>query len=145
MAVNNTSLRKKTDPAGHLTEDKEVVLTWPGKDSLLENGDAGNKTFPNEALLHGEIDRLINKKAFTAFELHTINGTEKVGDFSPSDNFIIKGDNLIVLYSLKDLFVNKVKLVYIDPPYNTGKKGFNYKDALDHAAWLTFMRRRLAI
>jgi adenine-specific DNA-methyltransferase len=102
-----------------------VVLTWPDKDCL---GEAGQE-----------------KKVFTGFQLHTANGTEEVREFDLQDNFIIKGDNLLVLHSVKDLFRNKVKLVYIDPPYNTGNNGFNYNDNFNHSAWLTFMRNRLEV
>ena len=41
------------------------------------------------------------------------------------DNLIIKGNNLIALHSLKERYAGKVKLIYIDPPYNTG--GDNFK------------------
>jgi adenine-specific DNA-methyltransferase len=140
--AGDTSNKKKMDAkTGNvsLNEDKEVVLTWPGKDSLAKNEDAGNNNSFNET------NPLFVQKAFTRFESHSINGIENVEDFTTQDNFIIKGDNLTVLYSIKDLFVNKVKLVYIDPPYNTGKNSFNYKDHFDHSAWLTFMRQRLAV
>jgi adenine specific DNA methylase Mod len=39
----------------------------------------------------------------------------------------------------------KVKLIYIDPPYNTGNDSFNYNDNFNHATWLTFMKNRLEI
>jgi len=38
-----------------------------------------------------------------------------------------------------------VKLIYIDPPYNTGKDSFGYNDKFNHSAWLTFMKNRLEI
>lgn len=103
----------------------QVVLTWPDKDGV---GEAGGE-----------------KKVFTGFRLHTAKGTEKVMEFDLNDNLIIKGDNLMVLHSVKDLFRDKVKLVYIDPPYNTGNNGFNYNDSFNHSAWLTFMRSRLEV
>jgi adenine-specific DNA-methyltransferase len=60
-----------------------------------------------------------------------------------TDNLIIKGNNLLALHSLKKEFAGKVKLIYIDPPYNTGKDGFNYNDSFNHSTWLTFMKNRL--
>jgi len=61
------------------------------------------------------------------------------------ENLIIKGNNLIVLHCLKEQFRGKVKLIYIDPPYNTGKDSFKYNDNFNHSSWLTFMRNRLEV
>ena len=58
---------------------------------------------------------------------------------------LIKGNNLLVLHSLKARYAGKVKLIYIDPPYNTGNDEFRYNDRFKHSAWLTFMRNRLAV
>ena len=49
------------------------------------------------------------------------------------------------MHSLKKKFANKVKLIYIDPPYNTGNDSFNYNDNFNHSTWLTFMKNRLEI
>ena len=61
------------------------------------------------------------------------------------DNLIIKGNNLIALHSLKKKFAGKVKLIYIDPPYNTGSDSFGYNDNFNHSTWLTFMKNRLEV
>jgi adenine-specific DNA-methyltransferase len=42
-------------------------------------------------------------------------------------------------------FAGKVKLIYIDPPYNTGNDSFNYNDNFNHSTWLTFMKNRLEV
>lgn len=65
-------------------------------------------------------------------------------------NLLIKGNNLIALHTLKEYFrhapqKDKVKLIYIDPPYNTGNDSFNYNDRFNHSTWLTFMKNRLEI
>ena len=92
-----------------------------------------------------------------------------------SNNLLIKGDNLEVLKHLKNAYTESVKVIYIDPPYNTGSDGFVYKDdrkftkeelanlanvseedaqrILDftdkgsnsHSAWLTFIYPRLYV
>ncbi len=92
-----------------------------------------------------------------------------------SENLLIKGDNLEVLKHLSNAYYEKIKMIYIDPPYNTGSDGFVYQDdrkftvdelqelagiskerakrILDftqsksnsHSAWLTFMYPRLYI
>uniref|UniRef100_UPI0025A9F4DA DNA methyltransferase n=1 Tax=Helicobacter bilis TaxID=37372 RepID=UPI0025A9F4DA len=64
---------------------------------------------------------------------------------STSPSLLIKGNNLLALHSLKKKFANKVKLIYIDPPYNTGNDSFNYNDNFNHSTWLTFMKNRLEI
>ena len=61
------------------------------------------------------------------------------------DNLLIKGNNLLALYSLLPIYKGKVKLIYIDPPYNTGNDGFKYNDAFNHSTWLTFMKNRLEV
>ena len=46
---------------------------------------------------------------------------------------------------MKKEFAGKVKLIYIDPPYNTGSDSFAYNDNFNHSTWLTFMRNRLLV
>lgn len=90
-------------------------------------------------------------------------------------NLLIKGDNLEVLKHLSNAYYEKIKMIYIDPPYNTGSDGFVYQDdrkftvsefqqlagvdeekakrilsfvdskSNSHSAWLTFMYPRLYI
>ena len=72
-------------------------------------------------------------------------GGENVTSLSYDDNFIIKGNNLLSLYSLLPKYKGKVKLIYIDPPYNTGSDSFGYNDKFNRSTWLTFMRTRLEL
>lgn len=67
-------------------------------------------------------------------------------------NFLIEGDNLASLKLLEKTHKNKINLIYIDPPYNTGNRDFIYSDvfvdSLDsfkHSKWLSFMRNRLPL
>ncbi len=67
-------------------------------------------------------------------------------------NFLIEGDNLASLKLLEKTHKGKIKMIYIDPPYNTANKDFAYDDtrvdATDtfrHSKWLSFMRVRLKI
>lgn len=68
-----------------------------------------------------------------------------MGKVRKDDNLLIKGNNLLALYSLKPRYAGKVKLIYIDPPYNTGNDGFLYNDKFSHTSWLTFMKNRLEV
>ena len=63
------------------------------------------------------------------------------------ENFLFKGDNLQALQSIKSQFNGKVKLVYADPPYNTGggAEHFTYHNKFNQSAWLSFMRERLQL
>lgn len=67
-------------------------------------------------------------------------------------NFLLEGDNLHSLYLLEKTYHGKIDVIYIDPPYNTGKKDFRYDDsfvdkddAFIHSKWLSFMKRRLTL
>lgn len=67
-------------------------------------------------------------------------------------NFLLEGDNLAALKLLEKTHRGKVKMIYIDPPYNTANKDFAYDDTrvdltdtFRHSKWLSFMRERLRI
>ena len=60
----------------------------------------------------------------------TIDCQEVVGE-ETSENLIIKGDNLLALKSLLPYYANAVKMIYIDPPYNTGNTSWVYSDNSD--------------
>ncbi|MDR2099732.1 MAG: site-specific DNA-methyltransferase [Campylobacteraceae bacterium] len=90
-----------------------------------------------------------------------------------SGNIFITGDNLEALRHLRNAYANKIKMIYIDPPYNTGSRDFTYSDKFEfddeklksalnynddemayiksihgkssHSAWLTFMYPRLKL
>ena len=64
------------------------------------------------------------------------------GGVNDKDNLLIKGNNLLVLHSLKKRYAGKVKLIYIDPPYNIENDSFRYNDKFKRSTWLTFMRNR---
>lgn len=134
----------------YLTESKEVVLAWPYKDCVLEGGQTREdqkrkEIFWNETLAPDEIDRLLAPKALTNFKKYDKDGEHEVKDISLDDNLIIKGNNLLALHSLKKQYAGKVKLIYIDPPYNTGNDSFCYNDSFNHSTWLTFLKNRLEI
>jgi adenine-specific DNA-methyltransferase len=66
-------------------------------------------------------------------------------NFDIKNNLLIKGDNLKVMKKLLPCYEGKVKLIYIDPPYNTGNDGFKYNDKFNHSTWLVFMKNRLEV
>ena len=134
----------------YLSENQEVVLNFPYKDCVLEGGQTKDdakrqEIFFNETLAPTEINRLLDDKVLTNFKRYDETGEHEVDELNDTDNLIIKGNNLIALHSLKKRFVGKVKLIYIDPPYNTGSDSFNYNDNFNHSTWLTFMKNRLEV
>lgn len=81
--------------------------------------------------------------------LHDVASVGLVSRQRAGDNLLIRGDALNALRSLSQLpefaaeHLGKVKLVYIDPPFNTGEAFEHYDDNLEHSVWLTMMRDRL--
>jgi len=139
-----------------LRERGEVYLVWPYKDCVLEGGQTKDEEkrkeiFFNEILAQDEIDRLFDPKVFTNWKRYTTDGEQKVTEIrrgkngTIKENLMIKGNNLLALHALKMQFRGKVKLIYIDPPYNIGNDSFGYNDNFNHSAWLTFMKNRLEV
>ncbi len=93
----------------------KLELTWVGKYDREEN-------------LEPRI--LVENPAFSYGDLNT-------------DNMLIHGDNLLALKALEKKYSNKVKCIYIDPPFNTGQAFEFYDDNLEISIWLNMMRERL--
>ncbi|WQY61043.1 site-specific DNA-methyltransferase [Helicobacter pylori] len=132
---------------GLIKSSELVVLNFPFKDNVLLGNAKNNSTKSNELFYHEilhkkEIDTLLSQKALCRFEMHG-QGDLKNALKDKSTNYLIKGNNLIALHSLKKKFAKQVKCIYIDPPYNTGNDSFNYNDNFNHSSWLVFMKNRL--
>ena len=126
--------KKVTEPAGY-----------------KEKQSKRKEIFFNEILAQDEIDRLFDEKAFINWKRYTSKGEEKVKIINRdenniiNENLVINGNNLLALHNLKFKFSGKIKLIYIDPPYNTGGDAniFTYNNTFNHSTWLTFMKNRL--
>lgn len=134
----------------YLKYNTDVVLDFPHKDCVLEGGmtrdDVGkDEIFYHNVLAKEEIDILLSPKVMTNIKKYDTNGEQDVAEFTDTDNLILKGNNLIALHTLKERFAGKIKLIYIDPPYNTGGDSFKYNDRFNHSTWLTFMKNRLLV
>jgi adenine-specific DNA-methyltransferase len=139
-----------TSNGDYLSKRGDVVLAWPHKDCVLQGGqdkeDAKrDEIFWNETLAPDDIDRLLAPKVFTNWKKYDKDGEHEVEKPSLNDNYLIKGNNLLALHSLAEVYRGKVKLIYIDPPYNTGNDDFGYNDRFNHSSWYTFMKNRLEI
>lgn len=143
-----------TDSGEFLSESREVVLSWPYKDCMLEGGQTKEdakrqEIFWNETLAPDEINRLTEPKALCHFRRYDSKGEHEATELRPEDNLIIKGNNLLALYSLRERFRGQVKLIYIDPPYYFNKvkpsDTFSYNSNFHLSTWLVFMKDRLRI
>ena len=154
--MKNNSYTSYTNKIGLIRKDNfikkfdDVVLAFPHKDCILEGGqtkedDKNKEVFYNSILSSDEIDRLFEPKVLTNIKRYSESGVEENPTITKDDNLIIKGNNLIALHSLKRKYAGKVKLIYIDPPYNTGNDSFGYNDNFNHSTWLTFMKNRLEV
>jgi adenine-specific DNA-methyltransferase len=149
------------------TEQKAPSINWINKDDALFYqivDDDGKGLAPywvnRNDIRVKEARPLIHQKTYQAVpksksgtlpgmieEWKIIESKNEVPDVR---NILIKGDNLLALNTLRKLFENKpeeekIKCIYIDPPYNTGAAFENYEDNLAHSEWLTLMRDRLVI
>lgn len=159
LADSYTSFKNKIELSdghdGYLKESNNIVLNWAYKDCVLEGGmtkaeKGKDEIFYNTTLAPDEITRLYAPKVFTGFgkwdtEAVKKGKAKKVTEIKATDNLLIKGNNLLALHCLKLRYEGKVKMIYIDPPFNTGSDSFKYNDRFSHSTWLTFMRNRLEV
>jgi adenine-specific DNA-methyltransferase len=143
-----------SDVGDFISDSREVVLSWPYKDCVLEGGQTKeeqkrDEIFWNETLAPDEIDRLFAPKVLTNFKLDDKTGSHNLDTTDNSNfatsNLVIKGNNLLALHSLCKRYAGSANLIYIDPPYNTGSDSFKYNDSFNHSSWLSFMKSRLEI
>ena len=137
-----------------IDESEDVVLDFPFKDTVLkagmskedlDKGETADEPFLNEVIAKPEIDELLEPKVFVNAKRYDVDGEHEADSFTDTDNLIIKSNNLIALYSLRERYAGKVQLVYLDPPYNTKGNRLPYNDNFNHSSWLTFMKNRLEI
>lgn len=144
----------------YVRNDTEVVLNFPFKDAVLEGGMSKEDVGREERFLQididsKDIDTLEEPKVLTDFRYVDKDGERKLDADSDIEffdaegnlkqNLLIKGNNLLALYTLRERLKDQVKLIYIDPPYNTGSDSFRYNDSFNHSSWLTFMKNRLEV
>ena len=134
-----------------LASSPDVVLSFPYKDCVLEGGQTKedqkrDEVFYNRVLAPDEVDRLLEPKALRGAVRHDKDGAHPATAFDPAtDNLVLKGNNLLALASLLPRYEGKVKLIYIDPPFNTNGDDFRYNDSFNHSTWLVFMKNRLEL
>ncbi len=118
-----------------------LALTWTNKQLRLLSHENGTYEW-------------VDPSDFRVSEVRLLNDVKSVGQVHgdknrAQDNLLVRGDSLHALTSLLRIpefaaqYEGKVKLVYIDPPFNTGQAFEHYDDGLEHSVWLTMLRDRL--
>jgi adenine-specific DNA-methyltransferase len=118
-----------------------LSLTWANKHLRLLSHEDGSYEW-------------VEPSDFRVSEVRLLHNVSSVGEVHPDrsrakDNLLIRGESLHALTSLLRVpefaaeYEGKVKLVYIDPPFNTGQTFTHYDDGLEHSVWLTMLRDRL--
>lgn len=153
-----------TSKGSFIKNDNDIVLSFPFKDAVLEAGMSKEDVGRDERFLHQEldskdIDTLEEPKVLTGFRYVDKNGERLLTANSDIEffdeegnlkqNLLIKGNNLLALYTLRERLTGKVKLIYIDPPFffqdNKTDDAFKYNSNFKLSTWLTFMKNRLEI
>ncbi|MEO7571251.1 MAG: site-specific DNA-methyltransferase [Acidimicrobiales bacterium] len=118
-----------------------LELTWTNKEKTLLAHEDGTYEW-------------VDPSDYRVAEVRLLHDVATVGETKPDgqravDNLLIRGDALHALHTLNRTpefakeYVGKVRLVYIDPPFNTGQAFAQYDDNLEHSVWLTMLRDRL--
>lgn len=138
-----------------LSDNTDVMLDFPYKDTVLKASMSKEERekedllpeepFLNEKMAREEIDTLLDKKVLINATKYDKQGSHEESVFTKNDNLILRGNNFIALHTIENHYKGKVKLIYIDPPYNLKGDSFKYNDKFTRSTWLTFMKNRLQI
>lgn len=126
--------------------NNEIKLNYKNKDKFYS-------FIKNDFLPKEELKNYLNWNFNLNINYFNINWTkEQIDNISfqkilekENKKILINWENLFILNKLKENINKKVKLIYIDPPYNTGNNSFEYFDNFNHSTWLNFMKDRLEI
>jgi len=118
------------DPQWQEWQDLLAVETPQGKDKRI----AFLEAHPTLAL-----DTRYFSQSFTDHLLASLDDLDKV-----TDGVLVHSENWQALSLLMESYRERVKCVFIDPPYNTGTDGFAYKDSYQHSSWLALMNDRIS-
>ncbi|WP_416738403.1 site-specific DNA-methyltransferase [Mycoplasma sp. 005V] len=144
------------------SQKKEIILNW------LRTQEESETLTQEQRDIFALIKESLNTKkyglVFEEKEEDIVNETEKsilalkqkdliIGNKNANKlNYLLEGDNYQALKLLQKTHRNRIDVIYIDPPYNTGNKDFIYndtyvdsEDTFRHSKWLSFMKKRLEI
>ncbi|MGO3416954.1 MAG: site-specific DNA-methyltransferase [Lactococcus cremoris] len=116
-----------------MNNDVKIKLDWENKEKNLLYFDE------NRVPIWGELESIADRKIIEKYQYQHNKTSGK------SNNILVKGDNLVSLLNLRKDFRNKIRCIYIDPPFNTGKTFNHYSDGLERPLWLSMMKVRLEL
>ena len=142
--VRDLRERRAIQCGGYMSSERyhgRLELTWTNKDERLLADDTGGYTW-------------VPPSDYRVAEVRLLHSAESIGAVASErsrakDNLLIRGDALYALNSLIELpefeheYAGRIRLAYLDPPFNTQQSFLHYDDALEHSVWLTMMRDRL--
>ncbi len=135
--------------------NQRLQLTWYNKDKALipiESGKYGYAWVDPADPRYCETHTLVYDdyvKGQQTPKREEVEYSARADFFPQEDNLLILGESGDVLETLTrvpelaDKYIGKIKLIYIDPPFNTSQSFASYEDNLEHSIWLTMMRDRL--
>lgn len=151
MTATNLSKIKREKMLNTINEIKSKITDEETLNnlSLIEN----ELTKKKYGLIWEEHLEKVDKELKTQIPIfEEVKDKEIVLDKKGNFNFLLEGDNLHSLYLLEKTHKNRIKLIYIDPPYNRGSNDFIYddnivgkEDTFKHSKWLSFMYKRLIV
>ena len=139
----NKSYRERFEEAGEI---RNQIVEWYLLDLVDENFDPKKILIPTVTVkdLSPEYQFLpIDTRYFKDLELEIIELFDNLDE--ELNGWLIKSENWQALNTIFPKSREKVQMIYIGPPYNTGKDEFIYKDKFKHSSWLTMMEKRLSL
>ena len=124
-----------------LEEWKRLYALENEKQTTIEASAAGRGI--NREFLKSHKYMMLDTKFFDADFKYRLLATFDNLD-GETDGLLIKSENWQALNLLQEKYREKIKTIYIDPPYNTGNDGFIYKDRYQHSSWLAMMQDRIS-
>ena len=135
VGLENGDLEELLEPIKQLNNQRRYGLVWEEPDTKTYGADSAEQEL---------IKNFPFLKEVTEHRIY--NGEGK------PDHLLIEGDNLHALKTMQYTHKNKIDVIYIDPPYNTGNTDFVYndkyvdnEDSWRHSKWLSFMDKRLRL
>lgn len=126
------------DNGQQIEQWKDVYAIDEWEQDLLWNGDFDRAFLENHP--HMMIDTAFFDEEFKAELLAPFDDID-----GSVDGVLVHGENFQALNLLGEKYEGQVKCSYIDPPYNTGRRDFPYKDNYRHSSWLSMMQDRLEL
>jgi len=130
----------------------KLELTWPNKDKIYiwDYNKREYRWVSPDNIMIKEV-RILKEKSIVGDPNTKFNEKTRKWEKPPKvldkseQNLLVKGDNLLALKALEPEFTGKIRLIYIDPPFNTGIAYEQYDDGLEHSIWLSMMKARLEV